>query len=209
MSKSVVWVGSWASAILAVVAFFLPWAHIDVSEPELVHQVRRTVQEQGLMDTLSKKIGRVAVTVRRGAETFTGELPSLSDLPRQVSGIQIPQLANQQHSQVVIALVELFTNTRQHIGLKSYAVYLVPGLALLCGVVFTCWSRRAVAVSGGIALLCAGIAGAGFWKLLTTNTRTLFVAITIGRGLWLSLWAYVGLAAAAGLSLIARPRSAN
>lgn len=208
MSKSVVWVGSWASAILAVVAFFLPWAHIDVSEPELVHQVRRTVQEQGLMDTLSKKIGRVAVTVRRGAETFTGELPSLSDLPRQVSGIQIPQLANQQHSQVVIALVELFTNTRQHIGLKSYAVYLVPGLACLAALLLTLFRPRPVTMAV-VGLVCAAIAGVGFWKLLTTNTRTLFVAITIGRGLWLSLWAYVGLAAAAGLSLIARPRSAN
>lgn len=208
MSKSVVWVGSWASAILAVAAFFLPWAHIDVSEPELIHQVRRTAQDQGLMDGLSKKIGRVAVTVKRGAETFTGELPSLSELPRQVSGVHIPQLANQRNSQVVIALVELFTNTRQHVGLKSYAVYLVPGLACVAALLLT-RSRHRPVITAVVGLACAAIAGVGFWKLLTTNTRTLFVAITIGRGLWLSLWAYVGLAVAAGLSLVLRPRPAN
>ena len=160
------------------------------------------------MDGLSKKIGRVAVTLKRGTETLTGELPSLSELPRQVSGVQIPQLANQRNSQVAIALAELFTNTRQRIGLESYAVYLVPGLAVLCALLLSAVGRHP-SVTILVGLMCAAIAGVGFWKLLTTNTRTLFVAITIGRGLWLSLWAYVGLAAAAVLSLILRSRPHN
>ena len=52
----------------------------------------------------------------------------------------------------------------------------------------------------GVAIVCAAVAGVGFWKLLTTNTQSLMVAITIGPGLWLSLWAYVGVACAAGVS---------
>jgi hypothetical protein len=67
-------------------------------------------------------------------------------------------------------------------------------------------TRRAVAI--GAAVVCGLIAGLGFWKLLTTNTQALFIAITIGPGLWLSLWGYVGLAlAAAALSVVKPARS--
>ena len=187
---------TWASVAAVVAAFFLPWARIDLREPEVLRQVRRTAEEQGLLSGLMDKVGKVTVEVRRGAETVTGELPSLADIPKEVSGVQIPQMAHQENAQVALALLELLTNTRQHVGLKSYAVYLVPGLAILCGVLLTVLGRvRAAAL--GVAALCALVAGVGFWKLLTTNTSTLFIAITIGPGLWLSLWGYVGLSVAA------------
>lgn len=187
---------AWLSVAVALVAFCLPWAHLELREPELARQVRRTAEGQRLLGDLTEAIGRVGVKIRRGAETITGELPQLSDLPREVRGVDVPRLANQQNAQVAVALFELLTNTRQDIGLKSYAVYLVPGLALIFGLLLSALgARRAVAL--GIAAVCAAVAGVGFWKLLTTNTQALFVAITIGRGLWLSLWAYVGLAASA------------
>ena len=154
------------------------------------------------MSGLTKKIGRVAVEVRRGTETITGDLPTLSDIPQQVSGAQIPQMANQKNAKVATSLLELLTRERQQIGLKSYAVYLVPGIALLCGLLLTVVGQR-TAVAVGIAAVSLGIAGTGFWKLLTTNTQALFVAIRIGPGLWISLWAYVALALAAGLRAFA------
>lgn len=190
---------AWVSVAVVLRAFFLPWAMIDLREPSLVRQVRETVEGQGLLDGLSQRIGKVTAEIRRGAETVTGEL-RVSDIPREVSGVQIPQMANQKNAHVAMALVEMLTQKRQHIGAKSYAVYLVPGLALLCGALLTCLGGAA-AVALGVAGLCAAIAGVGFWKLLTTNTSTLFVAITIGPGLWQSLWGYAGLAAAALLSV--------
>ena len=193
----------WMSVAATIAAFFLPWAMIDLREPGLVKQARQAVPGQELLGGLTKKVGRVAVEIRRGAETVTGELPDLADIPRQVNGVQIPQMVNQKNAQVAMALVELFTRERQHIGAKSYAVYLVPGLALLCGLLVT-FVGGVRGFSLGVAGLCAAIAGVGFWKLLTTNTQSLFIAITIGPGLWLSLWSYMVLAAGAGLSLIVR-----
>lgn len=187
---------TWASVAAVIVAFFLPWARIDLREPELLRQARRTAEGHGLLSGLMDKVGKVTVEIRRGAETVTGELSSLADIPKQASGAQIPQMANQENAKVAIALMELLTNTRQHLGAKSYAVYLVPGLSFLCGVLLTVQgTRRAVAL--GVAALCAIVAGVGFWKLLTTNTSALLIAVTIGPGLWLSLWGYVGLALAA------------
>ncbi len=191
----------WVSVAGTVVGFCWPWAMIDVREPTLVKQLRETTPLSDTIGGFTKDLGRIAVNIRRGAETIAGDLPTLSDIPKQVSGAQIPQMANQQNAQVAIALLELLSRTRQQIGLKSYAVYLVPGIAILCGVLLTFLGGRLV-VAIGISLLCAGIAGVGFWKLLTTNTQALFVAITIGRGLWLSLWGYVGLAVAAGLYVV-------
>ena len=184
----------WVSVSASVVGFFLPWARIDLRESGAVQRLRDTAP----LNSATRDAYRITVTIRQGARTLTGDLPSLADLPRHVSGVQIPQVANQEHAQLAIALLELLTNTQQRIGLKSYAVYLVPVGALLSGLLLTCLGRRKI-VTMATAILCAGIAGVGFWKLLTTNTHTLFIAITIGPGLWLSLWAYVGLAAAATL----------
>ena len=188
----------WMSVTATLVGFFLPWARIDVREPSAVKRLKKTGPVGDALSGLTEGMGRVTVKIRRGTETITGELPRLSDIPREVSGVQIPQLANQQNTQVAIALLEQFSQQREQIGLKSYAVCLIPGIALLCGFLVTRWGHRAV-VALGSALLCAAIAGVGFWKLLTTNTQALFVAITIGPGLWLSLWAYVVLGVAAGL----------
>jgi len=193
-----------SSMIAAVVGFYLPWARIDLHEPDVLRQLQDTIPFGGVLETVTQRVGRIAVKVTRGAETVTGELPRLADIPKTVSGAAIPQMVNREQAKVAMALVELLTKTRQRLGFKSYAVYLLPVLALLGGALII-WLGRRPPIAWGVALLCGGIAAVGFWKLLTTNTRTLFIAITIGPGLWLSLWAYAGLAAAAALCAIAAP----
>lgn len=180
-SKRLFLIAAWVCAGATVAGLFLPWAHLSLRDSS-------TMQQWGT--------GRIAVKIRRGADTISGDLPSPADIPRQVTGAQIPQLANQGKAKVAVALFELFTEQRQRLGLKSYAVYLIPGIALLCAVLLTVWGQ-ARAVAFGVAVGCALVAGLGLWKLLTADTKTLFVAITIGHGLWLSLWSYLGLSVAA------------
>ena len=196
---------AWASALTAVAGFVQPWADIDLREPSLMKHARQAVGSQELIGGLAKRLGRVTVEVRRGAHTVTGDLPSLRNIPKHVSGIQIPQMANREDAKVAMALVELLMGEQQQIGLKSYAVYLLPGLALLGAALLT-WLGRSPQTPVSIAVVSAAVAGVGFWKLLTTNTQALFVAITIGRGLWMSLGAYVGLAAASSLAFVAARR---
>jgi len=189
----------WVNVGVAAIGFVLPWARIDLREPTLVKQVRGTLPASDTLSGLTKDLGRITATIRRGAQTITGDLPTLADIPKEVSGIQIPQMVNRKNAHTAIALMELLMNERQHLELKSYAVYLLPGIALLCGLVLTVLSRQRV-IPWVVAGLCGLIAGVGFWKLLTTNLSSLMIAITIGPGLWLSLWAYVGLSAAAVLT---------
>lgn len=192
-----------AAMAAGVVGFFLPWALIELREPALAKSLREVVDREGLL----KDLGRVAVEIRRGTERITGELPDLADLPRQVSGFEIPWMANQPRAQLTMALLELLTNRRERLGAKSYAVYFVPGLAALCGLLLLALGRRR-AVAVAVAVGCAAIAMLGGWKLCTTDTQALVVAITIGPGLWLSLAAYAGLALSAVLfAIAARPRA--
>jgi hypothetical protein len=188
----------WVCVAAAMAGFVLPWALVDVREPSALTQLRESAPGQELLGALTKRVGRITAEVRRGAETVTGELPDLEAIPRQISGAQIPRLANQQNTRAALAVAELLMGRRQHLGAKSYAVYLLPGLALLCALLVT-FLGRARSVILGSAAVCAAVSGAGFWKLLTADTQALFIAVTIGPGLWLSLWAYAGLAAASGL----------
>jgi len=205
VGRSAILILVWGSVAAAAAGFFLPWAAVDLRAPQRAGEVKGSEPVRDVVQRLTQKLGRVEVSVRRGTETISGELPSIADLPQQVSGVQIPQLANEQKAQVALALIELLTNTRQRIGLKSYVVYLVPGIALLCGMLLTLLSGRPAA-AGAVGLLCAGIAGAGFWKVMTTHTQTIFATITFGCGIWLSLWAYVALAVSAALCLTLRRR---
>ena len=198
----------WLSLAAAVVGFVLPWATLDVNTSRLTGPLGQVIEGTPL-DALAGRVrqhaGRVVIQVKRGAETLTGQLPDLSQIPTHVNGPQIPQLINRSDAQVAIALAERLTGERQ-VGAKSYAVYLVPGLAILCGILLML-TRRARVACLLVGLACLGIAGVGLWKLLTTKTETLLAAITIGPGLWLSLWAYVGLGLAAlALAILASSR---
>lgn len=173
---------AWVSAAVVVVAFFLPWARLDIRTTALEQQISLSARR-----SLAKSFG-----TRRAPKTTPKRLATI---PSRVTGAQIPVLANRKHVKVATGLVELFTKRREAIGLKSYAVYLVPGLAILCALLLSLSKfRRSAAPTA--ALLCAAIAVGGFWTLWTTDTRKLY-GIVIGEGLWLSLGAYVVLAASA------------
>lgn len=203
--------GVWVSMIAAGVGFVLPWVLMDVTAGKIPGQINRALEGtglDGLTKKLSGKVSRVTLQFKRGAETITGNLPDLSTLPTRVNGPDIPAFINRTDNAVAIALAEMLSGQRD-ISKKSYAVYLVPGLALVLGLLVTVLAG-VPAVCWTAAALSALVAGVGFWKLLITPTESLMVAITIGPGLWLSLWAYVGLAlCAAVLALSGRPRQSS
>ena len=195
---------AWASVVAIVVAFFLPWVELDVREPTLLQHVQRSVPGHALLGHVTKQLERVTAEVRRGAEVIVGELPSLADIPRTISGAAIPPLANQQKTKTLIALIAIVSRDAEQVGAKSYAVYLLPGIALLCGFLLTLAGRRPVML--GVAIVCAAIAGIGAWKVFTTTLPHEMIAVTIGRGLFLSLGGYAVLAASAALFALVSDR---
>lgn len=176
---------AWACAGAAVIGFFLPWARLEI---------RQAAPLGELLDGAGRHSGRITATVRRGTRTMTGILPTLDDLPRSVSGFDVPRLVHDDKAQLAIALFEVLTNTRRHVTLKSFLVYLVPGVALLCSALLSGLRGRTAAAA--VAVLCAFVAAGGAWRLSTADTPAL-LTFEIGPGLWVSVAAYAGLAVAA------------
>ncbi|MBI2173892.1 MAG: hypothetical protein HYU33_01675 [Candidatus Omnitrophica bacterium] len=197
-----IWIG--VSVVMVWVGFVLPWVRLETHEPDLVQKIRKAAPLRDTVDGLLQDVNRVTLTIRRGAEKVTGELPRLEDLPRHVSGLQVPQLANSQQAKLAAMVMELIVGAQQYLGLKSYAVYLLPGMLSLFGLVLILWNKHTIVVWVAIGL-CVAIAALGFWKLLTTKAEALVVTMTIGEGLWLSLWAYIVLAIGAAGYLMIKP----
>ena len=164
----------WLSVAATIAGFFLPWARLDLVE---------TKTEQQIASSFSRAVSKAFGTGKPKRWNSGYKPKRTSMIPTKVSGVQIPALSNREHAKVAMELVELFTKQKQNLGLKSYAVYVLPGLALLCGMFLSVHGKRQM-VRVVIAMLCAAVAAAGCWKLLTTDTRALF-AIRTGEGLWL------------------------
>lgn len=196
--------GVWVSVAASLVGFVRPWASIDLAHRGTLGVLEEAAREaplQDLLGSLSKRVGKIVVSVKQGAETITGELPDLSSIPTVISGADIPRLGHRQDAQVVLALAEMWTGQRE-LGAKSLLAYLVPGLAVLCGVIVTVL-RRARAVCAMVGGLCVAVAGTAWWKLSATPPETLVIAITIGPGLWITCFAYAGLGVASlGLAAV-------
>ena len=188
----------WISVAASLAGFLLPWVTLDLRGVKLVALAGAAPAGPNGARKALRDVGRVTIQLRRGGETIAATLPAASEPPLRVSGIEIPWLIRREQAQAAVALLELLTDTHQHAALKSCAVFLVPGAALLCGVLLTGWGHRP-AVAAGIALACAVVAAGGAWRLLTLEPSRSPIGVTIEWGVWLSLAAYVGLAASAAL----------
>ena len=177
---------AWACVAAVLIGFLLPWAAMDIGTSKVGDEVTAGARKS-LAKSFGVKQAKEPSWIRKRAK------PVL--VPTRVSGLQIPVVANRKGVKVVTQLAKLFTKTDEQLGFKSYAVYLLPGLALICGwLIAAHGSQRPTALA--VAALSAFVAGGGFWVLLTSDPRAEF-GIRIGAGLWLSLWGYAGLALAA------------
>lgn len=193
----------WVSLAASLAGFVLPWVKLDLPDAELTALAGAAPAGPGGARQALGDVGRVTIQLRRGGKTLEATLPTASEFPQRLSGMQVLRLMRQEQAQAAVALLELLTGARQHVVLKSCAVLLVPGAALLCGALLTGWGRRP-AVAGGVLLACAAAALGGAWKLLTLDPSRFLIRVTIEWGLWLSLASYVGLAASAALTRLGR-----
>ena len=188
----------WSLVGAVGIGFVLPWAQLDIGTSKSSRQLSADVRR---LFTRPLKTGAAK------EPSWIRHRKHPAAIPTKVSGIEVPRLVNHKNVKVVVQLMKLLLRTDQgDVGLKSYAVYLLPGLALGCGLLLSAWGERWF-VCLAVAALCGTVAGGGFWTLLTTDTEAQF-AIQIGVGLWLSVWAYAGLSVVAALCVLP-PRAAT
>ena len=194
-SREVSW-GSWAIRLLVgsiVVSFFLPWIGLESGRSTTSHNpgaqsMKRPVSHQRAFQ-VNPELRRI---FKEADDGFKHAARDLSRFPQTISGIQILRLANARASKSALDLLERVTGTpQQPIGLQSSLVYLVPGLALLIGVLAERYGANRWLLRG-LSALCLAVAMVGCWKLIVADAQ--LPTITFAYGLWWSMAAYALLA---------------
>jgi hypothetical protein len=111
---------------------------------------------------------------------------------QSISGFQVPVLANSAESRLTISVIELFNPGIKNADKKSYLIWVVPLLAVLICASFLFFGKNK-----WVSLICGIVGMAVFavavFKIKTTNLDKLVVKVAIGYGLWLVLYAYLGM----------------
>ena len=183
-------------AALAVFCFFLPWVRLSPPPPKHGNAKAPKTHQQAI-DGKNGRIRNLSGAVDEifaGLTTGTRQIArKFSGIPPRISGFRIPLVANSRVSKNVMELVESFSKKKENVGLKSWAVYALPVLAVLLGALL-----MREPVDFRIALLVATVglivSVGGVLQLLTLDLTNDFVKVDFDYGLWLSLAAYCGLA---------------
>jgi hypothetical protein len=173
-------------AVAIITGFFMPWATAGASAGKLAKGVTGAAAGMGekapFVGGLFGKAGKVADKVASAADVV--------GIKMSVSGYDIPQMMNTKSSQVAVALAGIFIKDAKDADKKSYAVYLMPVLALVC-VGLALWGMKNWIPAAIMAVLSGGISLGGLYTLMTTNMSNMAVQITIQNGLWQTLYAYL------------------
>lgn len=173
------------AAIVIVSSFFKPWVRLSTSvtkiSGELVGKTTGKIKEAPLAGKFVKELEKVTSAI--------GNLGDV-EVKTTVSGYDIPTLVNKKSSKVAISFVQSFFKGAKDLDKKSKLVLFLPLFAILCVVLAIAGIRYKFAVVL-MAVLSSLISLVGLYKLKTLDLSSLTVNITIEKGLWQTIYAYL------------------
>ena len=172
-----------AASVVIVLSFFMPWAKVSVSAVGVSKELT-TIADKKLGD--SPVAGKVIDRLKK----ITGVLGSFGDIDVKttITGYQIPKLVNNKTSKVAISLAQIMFKSAEGLDWKSYLVYLLPLIGILCAVLAVLGLKNSIYVI--LALIISGVVSiAGLYNLHTANVESVAVKVSIEAGLWNTMYA--------------------
>lgn len=173
-------------AVAVIHAFFLPWARASLN----VTRMARGLSESAASGALEN--APYAGKFIRTFNSVTDVIGDIGDIEVKtvVSGYDIPALINSKNSKVAISVLALILNDVKDLDKKSKLVYLMPIFAIVCIVlgVISIKNRSALIA---LIVLSGVISTAGLYNLMTVNLPKDMARISIGQGLWQTMYAYL------------------
>ncbi|MBN2120299.1 MAG: hypothetical protein JW734_04525 [Candidatus Omnitrophica bacterium] len=122
-------------------------------------------------------------------EILTGKRQEKIDA---ISAYSVPVMANSNESRLMISIIKIFNPKIENADKKSYLIWSIPLLAVVILILNLVlgknrWLNLIVGILG-IAIFAVAV-----YKIKTTDLDKLVLQITIGTGLWLTLWSYLGI----------------
>lgn len=172
-------------AIVIVRAFFLPWAKVSAS----VTKVSKELSQAAAGPLENTPFAGKFISIFEKTTKAIGEVGDI-EVKTMVSGYDIPTMVNKKSSKVAISFAQTFFKDAEGLDKKSMLVFLLPLFAIVCGLLAVAGIRYNWApvpmliISGAISLV-------GLYNLKTLNLSSSVVAITIEKGLWQTIYAYL------------------
>ena len=166
------------ASIVILISFFMPWAKVSVS---VVEASKQLTESSRLPDKVVARLKQITYTI----STFGDP-----EVRMTVSGYKIPGMVNSQTSKVALSAVEILSKSTSGLDRKSYLVYLLPLLGIVCGILALAGLKNRACII--ILLVISGIVGiAGFYNLSTADLASVAVKVDILSGLWNTIYAFL------------------
>jgi len=149
--------------VIICVSFFTPWVNIDAQIPKGIS--RFIAQDKQISKQASLKT---------------------------ISGFQVPIMVNGPDAKLMIRIIKIFNPSVTDVDKKSWLIWGIPGLAVALFVLILFLGKNKW-VNLGIGILGVAIFAGVTFKLLTTNLDKVVLSVSIAPGLWVLLYAYLGI----------------
>jgi len=175
------------ASVIIVRSFLLPWAQVSTSATKV---------SEGLTDAAkgSLKDSPAAAKVIKKLEKITDFISEIGDIEikSSISGYNIPIMVNNKTSKVALSVVALLFNNTDGLDKKSYLVYLLPLLAVICSFFAVMGVKQHWPVIA-MGLISGVISVLGIYNLKTAVLSKGFVEVNIESGLWYTMYAYLAI----------------
>jgi hypothetical protein len=172
-------------ATVTVVSFFMPWATVATSATRVSKELT-TAAGGPLKDT--PFAGKFIKQLDR-ATTAISEVGDI-EIKASVSGYQVPKMVNDRTSKVALSLAQIFFKSTEGLDKKSYLVYLLPLSGIICGALAVLGLKNKLYVII-MAVLGGAISIGGLYNLYTVDLSSAVVDISIQKGLWFTMYAFL------------------
>jgi hypothetical protein len=179
-----------AASVFIVISFFMPWANIATSVAKVSKEVTSTAEG---------KLGKTPFAGKflKSLTKVTDTVSEMGDIEIRtaVSGYQVPKMVNEKTSKVALSLVQVFFKDAEGIDKKSYLVYLLPLFAIICSLLAVLGMKNKIYIIV-MAVIGGAISIGGLYNLLTMDVSNMIVEISIAKGLWCTMYAYLAISLA-------------
>ncbi|NQT22306.1 MAG: hypothetical protein HQ579_02590, partial [Candidatus Omnitrophica bacterium] len=176
-----------AATVVIVRSFLMPWAEVSTSATKVASDLTNAA-------STNLKDSPVAAKFIKKLEKVTDAIGEFGDVEvkSEISGYDIPTMVNKKTSKVALSLVAILFKSAENLDKKSYLVYLMPLVAILCSLLAVIGVRRRWSIIA-MCLVSGAISIGGIYNLKTTALPNAFVAITIQPGLWYTMYGYLAI----------------
>ncbi len=173
------------AAVVIVSSFFMPWAKLSASVTKVSKKLTGSagnIKDTPLGERFMRELSRVTDAI--------GNVGGDIEIKTSVSGYDIPSMANKKSSKVAASLAQSLLKDAKDLDKKAALVFLFPIFAVVCAALAVMGLKNKLSVI--LMLIISGvIALGGLYRLKTLDLASLPVDITIEKGLWQTLFAYL------------------